>query len=1274
MQNTQDLLPFLLSSPHKIRIQKLLELGRASAQDLKTKEALAGLSNGDSFARRCALISCFTSRDGEMILRFVSDSSRSVRGLALRMVAKFCSDAQVSQALHLAQQRRQHMPIIRELARSKRVAPLDLFIKDLAEKNDPALSSFLSYASKDAVKGLFQKAISLPSILFWRRFSLRHADLIATYFIERLSKSAELPDPRLRWDLAAAFPAIVERAPTQAFEIMAYAYRLNIPETKSHLSTLANAHPQETFDWLEKNKLSFLLVSFEGVALQLKHEQLIRLLRDHRSALGDPRQWFAKEIAKFSRPSAKDNVIKYWMLAHPDVIDAWLEKQHTLPLWGSWFFLYVPAEKKQARDQAYERWSIASRDKFGIISPHTLTTLPWELREREARRHITEVGKLQTQPILRLQYYPLLPWVEALEHLKPWLSHPEPEIRIQGMQVFLQTFGKRIKDQAATDAEIGEALELIKSRRFEQDPVRLVMLEAIAGWPRNSWRPSHVEALGEICQAALDASDLSGTTAHHLGATLKNIFVLDQARAVAWYLQLYHNRGHVESAIGGGFSKEEVAAISSGLLQIAKRFVERGAHGMMISLANSLGEKIIFVPALAPLLRDEVLRSHDRSALSILLVYYREIFDEILPEIYTQSKSKESKISLLFHCLTNCPKRKLDGVLLQLTIAALYNKKWHEYAGEFLVHMANHIEPAQVVAHIKQLYESYAPPLGTIRTKSGDQHFDAGFVSFLQRNGRFLREAEIEKIAIDVFESTNHYGHSEALAASLCSVLPDKFRSLAPRWISQDASVVILPTIHNFLDRERHDLLLPMVQGVQPEGRFTGESAKRWLFPVQSYARYWAPNIQEVLASTLDRELLDEKKNIPELIGLVERRVALPFASAAGLFPFAKDSRNALKEKVIRVIARLDAGQGVPTLLDCLGDDRARYAIYGFRKAILEMPAVAVFDILRQTPLKKVTVAKELMRLLGEMKTDAAYEFMLSLHKTQKLHRDVRIAQLRALWDHLEKPQTWEVFSDAVSDPDWILASKLSDLPLAQLTSDSEKKMSALFARLLQRPEPEARVAMLQKIKHLPLVDAERKLYKACLERCASEYSQEFEAAMEAVLYRARTQDTHEVASVLAKLMPKRRQFFSAFGALLRVLTKTNQVIYEIARSLLRPIATDPLLTREYLRLTKQVCVWGEAKELLLSLEQKGLLTIDTFTDATSLLLLANRQEAMAAEEGFRAHESPMMRRLGLSLLMQLSSTGHGWIQSRRALLEVYQNDSSPIVASEAIRILPEEK
>ena len=87
-----------------------------------------------------------------------------------------------------------------------------------------------------------------------------------------------------------------------------------------------------------------------------------------------------------------------------------------------------------------------------------------------------------------------------------------------------------------------------------------------------------------------------------------------------------------------------------------------------------------------------------------------------------------------------------------------------------------------------------------------------------------------------------------------------------------------------------------------------------------------------------------------------------------------ENPKEAIRDRALRALARLDSGQGVPVLVSALDDTRARIAIYALRKCLLEMPVDNAVSILQQVDSNKVTVNKEIVRLLGDLDSPSAYQ------------------------------------------------------------------------------------------------------------------------------------------------------------------------------------------------------------------------------------------------------------------------------------------------------------
>ena len=140
----------------------------------------------------------------------------------------------------------------------------------------------------------------------------------------------------------------------------------------------------------------------------------------------------------------------------------------------------------------------------------------------------------------------------------------------------------------------------------------------------------------------------------------------------------------------------------------------------------------------------------------------------------------------------------------------------------------------------------------------------------------------------------------------------------------------------------------------------------------------------------------------------------------------------------------------------------ARIAIYALRRSLLQMPTERALELLRGVSLRKVTVAKETVRLLGELPGSAAYADLLAI-AGQELHRDVRVALLRALWDHLEQPETWPLLEQAAASDDPALAAGVIRIPADRRPPATLRRLVRLLALLLVNPNAQVRLDTLQR-------------------------------------------------------------------------------------------------------------------------------------------------------------------------------------------------------------------
>lgn len=511
--------------------------------------------------------------------------------------------------------------------------------------------------------------------------------------------------------------------------------------------------------------------------------------------------------------------------------------------------------------------------------------------------------------------------------------------------------------------------------------------------------------------------------------------------------------------------------------------------------------------------------------------------------------------------------------------------------------------------------------------------------------------------------------HAGPAAAVLRRRAPAAFDSMIGDLVRHDTSTIGLPDVTWWIHRHRQDLLDAFLGGRTVTGRHaTGASA--WVLHFAGGFFRWTPAQAEAYAGDLDRLIGDPARDTPAILRALPVRAAIEYADQAPLAARASDERPAVKEKAIRVLARCDAGQGVPTLLACLADERARFAIYGLRRALFEMLPDRAVALLADVSLRKVTVGKEVVRLLGELRTPAGLA-RLDAIAAGTLHRDVRIALLRALWDHLDRDATWTIFERAVADPDWITASRLGDIPANRLTADTDRRLAALLARVLDRPEPEARIALLIRAGSLALVDRDRTFLAACRGRLASRHDDEVTAAVRALLLRATETDAPELAATLDALRADPRALHVAVTTLAAHDLRTRASWKLFARAAIDVACRDPRWSCLAVTAAGRLADGAFLATLLDALAAASALDHDALTAAFTALALLPPEQLSATRGALAASPHPLVRRAAVHALALDAGPSRGWTPARLAALSSLRADASPTVAGAAARLWP---
>ena len=570
-----------------------------------------------------------------------------------------------------------------------------------------------------------------------------------------------------------------------------------------------------------------------------------------------------------------------------------------------------------------------------------------------------------------------------------------------------------------------------------------------------------------------------------------------------------------------------------------------------------------------------------------------------------------------------------------------------------------------------------APTLTPVAEKWLDRENEGRVVALASAVGRRLPDwPEMVGFLERLIRTGRDHTAASAMALIAQHVRADRERVITAA-LAKDESWVLQHPVMNFLHARRQDLLTPFLGQRSYSGRFSTGKV-RHVLPLASGFSRWTDSQQEIFAGSLAElaEPPSRKQDAQvtwDVLFAVRRLPALPAVGPERLVRLAGDQRPAVQETAVRGLGRLDARQGIPELLDALGDARARWAVYALRQALNDLPPARVLEVMRGVPLAKVTVAKEAVRLAGEFGGAAALGWFGELHR-QDLHRDVRAALLRALWDHLDRPEAWAILDASATSPDTGVVIGLARIQVDRASDAARDRVADLFRRLLDHPEPTVRVAVLGRLAAQPIPDPRRGLLAAMLAKLASTIPDERTAGLSAALAGATDADAPAFASAFTRLLPHRREFAASVADFAAATRALGTRLLEVRSAVLAAVEADPAVVSLQVRLAAARFAAEPYARWVLKLVGTARWHAATQTAAFDALCESGQpaEELERAEAVWAMSPDPAVRWLALRVLARAAST-QGWSDDRRERLRRCQEDPSPLVADAAALTFPPE-
>lgn len=551
---------------------------------------------------------------------------------------------------------------------------------------------------------------------------------------------------------------------------------------------------------------------------------------------------------------------------------------------------------------------------------------------------------------------------------------------------------------------------------------------------------------------------------------------------------------------------------------------------------------------------------------------------------------------------------------------------------------------------------------------------EAHITSFAAWLEDLLEHSVFAEALCNLAKAASHAANSQTALGILQQRDKKRFAALVPELLKIDQSWSHNYSVSNFLSTKKQSLLTPYLGQHAFKGRF-GTGKTRFI-PYYKFPYYrWTRKQQSIYSEQLMGVAESEKSAHGERTSAVLRLTRMPDPNIDFLSKMSSlDNKDeSIRFSTILWIAKLDNGKALPLLISMLNDERARYAIYAMRDAILLMSSAQALEILQAVPQSKITVFKEIVRLAADTKSEEAFSWLTEL-EAGDLHKDVRGALIRALWNFPSKPETWKILSKMLDSGDSGYAEIALRFPMAELSKPEKRELMKIYNQALQNDSSATRSKALQMVAANVTNDKELVLKNSILRSLASEAETEVTQASWALfgIYAGKNPDV--IAEGARSIINKPRNMLN-FMSKVELSFSWLRSLREIdTQKIIDAISDHPRATEFRIKLCIMVLKPSASIDLLNELKAKNELHFGLMQAAIATLQTCRSrtaEELLEIENRLRNHEDENLRRIGLAALTGAAGTAGGWTAERQALLTEYRRDKSIMVSSAAEYTLP---
>ncbi len=285
--------------------------------------------------------------------------------------------------------------------------------------------------------------------------------------------------------------------------------------------------------------------------------------------------------------------------------------------------------------------------------------------------------------------------------------------------------------------------------------------------------------------------------------------------------------------------------------------------------------------------------------------------------------------------------------------------------------------------------------------------------------------------------------------------------------VQRDRSALYLRPVLDHCHQRRQSLLVGRFTGSAPRGRF--HDGKVVVVPTFTGGfQRWTTELQTQYVQLLRQAETEPKRFSQTRAQLIAQRSRVPVTRVSDLRSALESTEVTTQEAALGALVWLDdPAPALPLLLQHVDGERARVAMYAMPRLARLLPRERIVEALAALlarPRLKVTVHKEVLRLLGQLGTPRAIA-LVRASWSQPLHRDVRIAALHAARSLLRETEAWSLLTEAAGDPDPDMARALVEVPVATVAGAHRARYLEVMALVAEHPQPSARLALFNALR-----------------------------------------------------------------------------------------------------------------------------------------------------------------------------------------------------------------